>query len=439
MSGFPKERSFLSGVHNTSNENSIERIQWDVTAKLARAVMKQAVRYYLRFSEDNIKTLPAPDFTKDYLLYIHIPFCATLCPYCSFHRFKIHEETARKYFLLLREEMRMTADLGYNFTSAYFGGGTTSILPDELAKTIELARELFDIKEISCETDPNHIDDASMKHTVGRIDRLSVGVQSFNDMHLESIGRLEKFGSGEKQFEKISNILKEFSVVNIDMIYNFPSQTEAELITDIKTVRKLSPQQVTFYPLMYAPFAGEKLKKLLGKSEHKTEAEFYKIILKRMTSPYIQKTSWNFAINEEQFIDEYVVEHSEYVGLGSGAFSFLNNTLYANSFSLKRYAEKIRNGRSSVSKSVSFSKHSISQYRMMVEMFGLSGRPAHRPLLEYTALKSLGAVSRTGSETVITPKGRFILSTMMKGFYNGMDYIRETMRKDLTREDEYIK
>jgi len=437
LSGFPREVSFM---HQPDKfDPSSGSIEWDFSAKLVRQVMKRAVKHYLRFTDDHtINSLPAPAEDRQYMLYLHIPFCVTLCPYCSFHRFRFHEETAANYFKLLRQEMRMTAELGYRFSSVCFGGGTTTVIPSELAKTIDLAKELFGVREVSVETDPNHIDPENLEHTVGRVDRLSVGIQTFNDKYLERIGRRHKFGTGEEQYGKVEEILKLFPVVNVDMMYNFPEQTPEELGEDIFTVLKLNPQQVTFYPLMYAPFAGHKFGSRIGKAGYDSEAGHYKLITDMMTDPYIQRTSWAFAHSRGTNIDEYVVDNEEYVGLGSGAFSFLNGTLYANSFSLKEYADRIAAEQTGATKSVTFGDYSISQYRMMVEMFGLQGNPRHKPFIEYGALRLLGAVEGRGSDAVITPKGRFLLSVMLKCFYNGMDYIRESMRRGLTADDERI-
>ncbi|MCD8552590.1 coproporphyrinogen III oxidase family protein [Seleniivibrio sp.] len=439
MSGFPRETSFSKAVSHFDPDSDTGAIEWDYSAKLVRAVMKQAVKYYLRFSDEtDIVSLPKPIEGRSYMLYIHIPFCITLCPYCSFHRFKFHEETAANYFRFLRREMRMTAALGYKFSSVCFGGGTTTVIPRELAKTIDLAKELFDVKEVSIETDPNHIDPDNLEHTVGRVDRLSVGIQTFNDKYLERIGRKMKFGSGEEQYRKVEEILRLFPVVNVDMMYNFPEQTAHELGEDIFTVLKLNPQQVTFYPLMYAPFAGHKFGRRLGKAGYESEAGHYRLITQMMGAPYIQRTSWAYSHEAGTNIDEYVVEHQEYVGLGSGAFSFLDGTLYANSFSLKTYADRISEGMTSATKSVTFGTSAINRYRMMVEMFGLDGNPAHKPFIEYNALRLLGAVNGHGDNAEITPKGRFLLSVMLKCFYNGMDYIRESMRSGLTTADERI-
>lgn len=77
------------------------------------------------------------------MLYAHIPFCKTLCSYCTFHRFLFKEHKAREYFVNLRKEMEAVRAMGYDFTSMYVGGGTTTVLMDELAKTLELAKSCF--------------------------------------------------------------------------------------------------------------------------------------------------------------------------------------------------------------------------------------------------------------------------------------------------------
>ncbi len=91
--------------------------------------------------------LPDPEEGRPYTLYVHVPFCERLCPYCSFNRFPYREQRARDYFQALRQEMRMLADQGYDFESVYVGGGTPTVDIDELCETIDLARDLFHVKE----------------------------------------------------------------------------------------------------------------------------------------------------------------------------------------------------------------------------------------------------------------------------------------------------
>jgi len=91
-----------------------------------------------------------------YLLYVHVPFCERLCPYCSFNRFR----TTRARGRLLRTPAQRDADgreLGYGLPAMYVGGGTPTIDIEQLVKTIDLAKSLFSIREISSETNPNHL------------------------------------------------------------------------------------------------------------------------------------------------------------------------------------------------------------------------------------------------------------------------------------------
>jgi len=117
----------------------------------------------------------------DYLLYVHIPFCETLCPYCSFHRYVYEKNIADRYFDALQKELKMYKAFGYDFSGMYIGGGTPTIAIDRLLETIGLAKNIFSIKEISVETNPNHLTDEKMDLLSGAgINRLSVGVQSFD-------------------------------------------------------------------------------------------------------------------------------------------------------------------------------------------------------------------------------------------------------------------
>ncbi|MDD2699084.1 MAG: coproporphyrinogen III oxidase family protein [Arcobacteraceae bacterium] len=399
----------------------------------ASKIMKMATKHYLHLQPIKNPLPKATDNNKR-LLYIHIPFCLTLCPYCSFHKFRFDEPSAKRYFELLHQEMRMIHTLGYQFDSIYFGGGTTTILPVELGETISLAKSLFTIREVSCESDPAHLIDLEDEHLKGKIDRLSIGIQSFNDTHLHEIGRYKKFGSSEEQFAKVKRAIPHFPIVNIDMIFNYPSQNEEDIHKEIDTILKLRPPQVTFYPLMYAPGIKERLTKKWGILSDSKEAIFYKIICERMGKVYKQRSAWAWSLEEAGIIDEYVIERSEYIGIGSGAFSFINDTLYANTFSLPKYAEALTNNHLPTTHSITFPPRAIKQYRMMVALFGLKP-PTNELFFESNLLK----ISNVYSNEKVNPKGAYLASVMMREFYNGMDYIRETMRNQLNSKDGYIK
>ena len=85
------------------------------------------------------------------------------------------------------------------------------------------------------------------------INRLSVGVQSFDDTILKAIGRYEKYGSGQEAFERLQQASGMFDTLNIDLIFNMPLQSEKSLRHDLELIDRLNADQVTFYPLMTAP------------------------------------------------------------------------------------------------------------------------------------------------------------------------------------------
>ena len=108
-------------------------------------LLKPMIHRSLLSSPTDETYLPAPHPGERYMLYLHVPFCERLCPYCSFNRYPFREDIARPYFENLRREMLMLKSLGYDFESLYFGGGTPTVMIDELCETIDLARETFSV------------------------------------------------------------------------------------------------------------------------------------------------------------------------------------------------------------------------------------------------------------------------------------------------------
>lgn len=172
-----------------------------LSERLLSTVVRGCTNQYLRLTPCEETRIPDPVPGQRYMLYMHVPFCERLCPYCSFNRFPFAEDRARPYFANMRKEMLMLKELGYDFDSVYIGGGTPTIMLDELCETIDLARDTFSIKEVSSETNPNHLIPEYLDKLQGRIQRLSVGVQSFDNGLLKQMDRYEKYGSGEEILE----------------------------------------------------------------------------------------------------------------------------------------------------------------------------------------------------------------------------------------------
>ena len=421
----------------------------DWVVGLTDRIMKYYIERDLVLDPVILDRHPAPEPGHEYMMYAHIPFCHTLCSYCTFHRFIFKEYKAREYFVSLRKEMQMAKDLGYDFTSLYIGGGTTTILEDELIKTIELARTLFpSIKEVSCEADPEHLANPSFKNLKGLVDRMSIGVQSFDDNILKMIDRYEKFGSGEQIFERIQAAQELFPICNVDMIFGFRGQTEEILQRDMDLIMKLNPRQITTYPLMVTTQTKKSVRNTIAAPSADLAAQ-YQIILNTLGKHYNQLTSWTFGRTHDEGFDEYVVDHDEYLGLGSGAFSFLGDSLYVNTFSLRRYNERIASGKMGVERRRTFNKRSVLQYRLLLGLFSarlsrkyfrdVHGVNLDKALFkEMLGLKAVGAIKDNPNDPdnlIVTDAGKFLGLVMMKAFYSGMDNIRAELRKPLSAID----
>jgi coproporphyrinogen III oxidase-like Fe-S oxidoreductase len=346
--------------------------------------------------------------------------------------------------------MGMIAGLGYHFDALYFGGGTPTILIDELLNTIELSRHLFGIKEVSCETNPNHLTKDVGTSLKGYVQRLSIGVQSFNDDLLKSMNRFEKFGSGAEILKRIQSFNQYISTLNIDLIFNFPHQTDEMLLEDIRDVISSGANQVTCYPLMSAPSIEEKMDKTFGKIDYLQEAAQYFILTQALCSPFSPTTAWTFSRNKAGMIDEYIVDYDEYVGIGSGALSFLNGNLYLNTFSLREYDSLIQSKYIPVVGTRHFKKSERMRYRFLMDLFGLQldkirffdefNIPIERGLWKEMAFFRInGGFSRDDDQYLtISPKGRYLLVGLMREFFSGINTVRDQARRNLPPEEKAL-
>ena len=191
-----------------------------IVESLLNRFYRMQMRSVLQF--DDVRSFPVmPKLkadTEDYLLYIHIPFCESLCPYCSFHRYVYDEALSRAYFEALQKELRMYKAFGYDFKGMYIGGGTPTIAMGRLIELLQFTKEHFSITEVSVETNPNHVTDDNLRLLkAAGVNRLSVGVQSFDDALLRHIGRYEKYGSGREIQEKLKSAAGIFDTLNIEL------------------------------------------------------------------------------------------------------------------------------------------------------------------------------------------------------------------------------
>jgi len=405
-------------------------------AQIARNAFTKA----MRFSDGLPLRLPEASAGPPGLLYIHIPFCEKLCPYCSFHRVVFSEDLCRKYFRALRREISLYRDLGYNFGGIYVGGGTPTVLIDELEQTLQAARDLFAIREISVETNPDHL-------TPGRLDvlkragvnRLSVGVQSFDDDLLRRMDRLEKYGSGEMIVGRLRETSGRFDTLNADMIFNFPSQTEAMIERDLATILSLGLDQVTYYPLMVSDLTKDAVRKVFGEIDSRKEQRLYEIVARRLAPAYRFSSAWCFS-RKEAMIDEYIVAYGEYAGVGSGSIGYLGGVCYANTFDIDAYTSILLGDKPGLPLLAvrPFSVRDRVRYDFLMRLFGMKadmtelekkfGGSWRYLWSDVLAFGVAGALRYEKPFFRLTDRGRYIWVILMREFFTAVNNFRHHCR-----------
>jgi coproporphyrinogen III oxidase-like Fe-S oxidoreductase len=410
---------------------------------LVGAAFRHEARRAMRLAPgESVAAAPA----SPVFLYLHVPFCEVLCPYCSFHRVRFEPKRARRYFTALRREILAYHHRGYRFGGVYVGGGTPTVLPDELAETLGLVRALNPgLGTISVETNPKDLrDDVLATLAAAGVDRLSVGVQTFDDGLLREMVRYEKYGSRAEILDHLAAAAGRFRTLNVDMIWNLPHQTEAMLAADIDAVLRSPANQASFYPLMTSPAAARRIARTLGRGHRGDMHDFYDRIHARLFPAFTPTSAWCFT-RGARGIDEYIVDAPSYVGLGSGAFSYLDGTLYATTFSIQAYVERIDRGLTGVTSERRLSERDALRYEMLVGLFGLrlakaAVRARHGARFERVlgpellALRLAGALVEDDDGWALTPGGMFLWVRMMAAFFESVDEFREEMRRHITDE-----
>ncbi|MDD3845012.1 MAG: coproporphyrinogen III oxidase family protein [Syntrophorhabdaceae bacterium] len=412
--------------------------------KLICNVARRKNADYLRFSPGESYEVPRPSDAIPRLLYLHVPFCEELCPYCSFNRVVFREEIARSYFRALRTEIGMYGDLGYDFSAVYVGGGTPTVLIDELSETLKLTRDIFRIREVSVETNPNHLteNNLTLLRDMG-VNRLSVGVQTFDDGILKAVERYHKYGSGEEITQRLRETMGLFDTLNVDMIFNYPTQTMGMLEHDLEVLVDLAVDQVTFYPLMVSTSTEKLIGRKLGRVDYNRGQNLYVKITEMLHDDYRPSTAWCFS-RGDVMIDEYVVNYDEYAGLGSGSIGYLGGSVYSNTFDISAYIERLAKGELPIAARKDCGTRERLLYDFLMKLFGITldlkelskkhGVNASLYLLpEITFFRLAGALTRKGDTLSLTAKGQYYWVIMMREFFIAVNNFRDYCRALITR------
>lgn len=199
-------------------------------------------------------------------MYLHVPFCERVCPYCDFAVVRarpLGPATEDRYVAALLGELalRRGAFAGRRLASVYFGGGTPSLLrPASVAKLVSACREAFASgadPEVTLEVNPSTVERERLPGFAGAgVNRLSVGIQSFDDTVLRRLGRAHRAAEGLRTLRAAREA--GFRNLSLDLIFSAPGQDEASLGRDLDAVVDFAPEHVSAYALSIeegTPFA----------------------------------------------------------------------------------------------------------------------------------------------------------------------------------------
>lgn len=292
---------------------------------------------------------------KELELYIHIPFCVKKCAYCDFLSGPQDEDTIEKYVKSLLDEIHAHGSnvelvANYEVTSIFFGGGTPSVLSASQIEQLFVAlRENFEIiegAEITIEANPGTVTREKLLtyHACG-INRISFGLQSTNDEELKLLGRIHTY----EEFLESFHLAREcgFDNINVDLISAIPKQTVASWEETLRSVIKLNPEHISAYSLIVeegTPFA-----KVYGEgcpgerdlpSEEDERTIYYRTEEILKAAGYHRYEISNYAKEGKECRHNLGYwERKEYLGIGLGSASLIDNTRYSNTTHLAKYIQ----------------------------------------------------------------------------------------------------
>lgn len=284
-------------------------------------------------------------------LYIHIPFCDKICNYCDFTAFQGANSKIKEYVEVLKKEIELKGNKDFLIDSIFIGGGTPSFIDGKyIFEILDKVREKFTVLdniEITIETNPKTFDEKKLEYYKrSKINRVSIGVQSFNDKILKELGRNH---SSKEALESVELVKKLGFDINLDLIFGYQSQTIDDILYDLEMVKKINPEHISYYALIIEEKTKFKALQNAGKLnflDEEIERKMYHLIVEKLEEMGLnQYEVSNFAkVRKESVHNKKYWNCKEYLGFGISAHSYLNDERFSNTVNLSKYIKELQNG-----------------------------------------------------------------------------------------------
>lgn len=353
-------------------------------------------------------------------IYIHIPFCENKCNYCDFLSFKGSMEAKEKYVSYLVKEINLYPK--YTYDTVYFGGGTPSLLSINQIKKILDSLNILDSAEITMEVNPKTVDLEYLKklREIG-INRLSIGIQTFDDKRLKMLGRIHNSAEAINTYNNAR--LAGFTNISLDLIFSLPGENLDDVMLDLKKLIDLKPEHFSIYSLIWeegTPFYKMLEKGKLKEVENDLEALMYeKIIEFAKENNYIHYEISNFAKeNFEARHNSKYWENREYVGVGLGASGYLDKKRYKNYMQFNKYYDMIEKNNYPIAEIENLNDEDIEIYYYILglRLLNKGVKPSNKYIKLCKSLKEDGFLDSSGENFVLSPKGIMLANDILEKF-----------------------
>lgn len=448
----------IQNNHNTRPEFDRELIAGLPSSGPRYTSYPTADRFHGGFREkeylEALHTLGADASDKPLSLYIHIPFCNTICYYCGCNKIITKDKgRADAYIEYLEKEMKLLAPhLGgrHPLSQLHFGGGTPTFLSDnQLERVFEMIRKYFQLipnGEYSIEIDPRKVSRETVLK-LGRLgfNRMSVGIQDFDPKVQVAVNRIQSY----EETKEVIDAAREagFKSVSVDLIYGLPYQTSESIKTTIDTVLSLDPDRLALYHYAHLPHvfkpqrridtaavpgSEEKLDMLQYCVQTLTERGYVFIGMDHFAKPDDElSVALEKGLLQRNFQGYSTYADCDLVAIGVSSIGKIGNTYSQNERDIDAYYAAIDEGRLPVMRGYQLNQDDILRRNIIQDLMcrfaldyrvyeDISGTPFDRyfkdELADLEKLADLGLVSLNKQGLTVTPKGRFLIRNIAMVF-----------------------
>ena len=347
-------------------------------------------------------------------LYVHIPFCKSICNFCPYCKVRYSTELCNRYIDALIKEIHIVGSQHTGrkkVTSLYFGGGTPALAANRIKDIIDALNDHFIITEgIGLELHPDNVN-VEVLQTLkkGGVTKISIGIQSFCDKYQKILGR-KKVDTAE-MMSALAAV--PFETVSMDFIFALPEQTYDDLKSDIDTAFSLGANHIAIYPFIDFTFTESPVAAMPKKEKRELLDAITQYCLGK---GYFRSSIWTFS--SEPDANYSSMTRDNFLGFGCSATSLFKGQFKINTFDVESYCERVRSGNLATSLTIRFTKRQRMIYwlfwtaystrvnaRDFEKFFGVPLRKMYG--FELWIAKRLGFINEHDGTYEMTLKGAF--------------------------------